>query len=44
MTVRPGVRVATGSEVAAHWETHFPAATHLKLVPEIWKDYQGSLS
>lgn len=44
MTSRPGVWVATGSEIAAHWERHFPAATHLKLEPEIWRDYEGSLS
>lgn len=41
---RPGVWVATGSEIAEHWATHFPAATHLKLEPEIWRDYPGSLS
>ena len=41
---RPDVWVATGSEIAEHWETHFPAATHLKLEPEIWRDYPGSLS
>ena len=39
-----GVWVATGSEIASHWERHFPAATHLKLEPEIWRDYPGSLS
>jgi peptidoglycan-N-acetylglucosamine deacetylase len=44
MTSRPGVWVATGSQIAAHWEQHFPARTHLDLEPEIWKDYEGSLS
>ena len=44
MASRPGVWVATGSEIAAHWEKHFPAQTHLKLEPEIWKDHEGSLS
>lgn len=44
MTSRRDIWVATGSEIAAHWEKSFPAATHLKLEPEIWKDYEGSLS
>ena len=44
MTSRPDVWVATGSEIATHWEASFPAKTHLKLEPEIWKDYEGSLS
>lgn len=44
MASRPGVWAATGSEIAAHWQRHFPAETHLKLAPEIWKDYPGSLS
>lgn len=44
MASRPDVWVATGSEIAAHWEKSFPARTHLKLEPEIWKDYEGSLS
>lgn len=44
LTDRPGVWAATGSEIAAHWQKHFPASTHLKLEPEIWKDYPGSLS
>ena len=43
-TSRPGVWFATGSEIASHWERQFPAATHLKLEPPIWKDYPGSLS
>jgi peptidoglycan/xylan/chitin deacetylase (PgdA/CDA1 family) len=44
LTSRPGIWVAKGSEIASHWEKHFPAETHLKLEPEIWKDYEGSLS
>jgi peptidoglycan/xylan/chitin deacetylase (PgdA/CDA1 family) len=44
ITSRPGVWVATGSQIAAHWERQFPAQTHLKLEPEIWRDYEGSLS
>ncbi|MEZ5815754.1 MAG: polysaccharide deacetylase family protein [Hyphomicrobiaceae bacterium] len=44
MTSRPGIWFATGSEIAAHWQQHFPAATHLKLEPSIWQDYEGSLS
>jgi peptidoglycan-N-acetylglucosamine deacetylase len=41
---RPDIWVATGSEIADHWQHHFPAETHLKLAPSIWKDYEGSLS
>lgn len=41
---RPDVWVATGSEIATHWQRHFPAATHLRLEAPIWKDYEGSLS
>lgn len=44
MTSRHDVWVATGSEIARHWQAQFPAATHLKLEPSIWKDYPGSLS
>lgn len=44
MTQRPGVWIATGSEIAAHWKRHFSQETHLKLAPSIWKDYEGSLS
>jgi len=44
MMDRPGVWMATGSEIAAHWDAHFPASTHLKLEPSIWRDYEGSLS
>lgn len=44
MASRLGVWVATGSQIAAHWEKQFPARTHLKLEPQIWKDYEGSLS
>lgn len=44
MASRPGVWAATGSQIASHWKQHFPARTHLKLEPQIWKDYEGSLS
>ncbi len=44
MTSRPDIWIATGSEIAAHWTANFPAATHLKLEPSIWQDYEGSLS
>ena len=39
----PGLWNATGAEAAAYWSQHFPAATHLKLEPSIWKSYEGSL-
>jgi len=35
---------ATSAECAAHWGKTFPAATHLKLEPSIWRDHPGSLS
>jgi peptidoglycan-N-acetylglucosamine deacetylase len=35
---------ATSTECARHWTATFPAATHLKLEPSIWRDYPGSLS
>ncbi|MDX2158108.1 MAG: polysaccharide deacetylase family protein [Hyphomicrobiaceae bacterium] len=41
---RPGVWTATGSEIAGHWLKRFPADSHLRLEPEIWKSYEGSLS
>ena len=34
----------TGAECARYWSTTYPAATHLRLEPSIWKDYPGSLS
>ena len=40
----PGLWVATGRDVAGHWQRNHPPATHLKLEPSIWKDYPGSLS
>lgn len=40
----PGVWVATGADCARHWSTTFPAETHLRLEPSVWKDYPGSLS
>ena len=44
MTDLPDLWVATGEECALHWATTYPAETHLKLEPSIWKDYPGSLS
>jgi len=40
----PGLWNATGAEVAAWWQQAFPAHTHLRLEPSVWKDYPGSLS
>ena len=40
----PGLWNATSAECARHWAATFPAATHLKLEPSIWRDYPGSLS
>jgi hypothetical protein len=40
----PGLWVATGSEIAAHWAMWHPPATHLRLAPSIWQDHPGSLS
>ena len=40
----PGLWVATGSEIAAHWAAKHPPETHLRLAPSIWRDYPGSLS
>ncbi len=40
----PGLWNATGGEVARHWTTIRPAATHLRLEPSIWRDHAGSLS
>lgn len=44
MAGRPGLWVATGAEIARHWQARHPPATHLKLAPPIWQDYPGSLS
>lgn len=44
LSSRPDVWTATGSQIARHWQASFPAATHLKLEPSIWKDHPGSLS
>jgi hypothetical protein len=44
MTGLPDLWIATGREIAEHWLATYPAATHLKLEPSIWKDYPGSLS
>jgi hypothetical protein len=40
----PGLWNPTGAEVAQYWKQTYPASTHLKLEPSIWKDYPGSLS
>ena len=40
----PGLWIATGSDIAAHWATQHPPETHLRLQDSIWKDYPGSLS
>jgi peptidoglycan/xylan/chitin deacetylase (PgdA/CDA1 family) len=44
MASLPDLWNPTGSECARHWSENYPAATHLKLEPSIWKDYPGSLS
>ena len=40
----PELWYATSEECARHWLATFPATTHLKLEPSIWRDYPGSLS
>lgn len=40
----PELWYATSAKCAQHWLATFPAATHLKLEPSIWRDYPGSLS
>lgn len=44
MVSRGGLWNATGSQIARHWTATFPAQTHLKLEPSIWRDHPGSLS
>ncbi|MSO76307.1 MAG: hypothetical protein EXQ87_05275 [Alphaproteobacteria bacterium] len=44
MRGRPGLWNPTGGECARYWRETYPAATHLKLEPSIWRDYPGSLS
>jgi len=41
---QPNVWTATSRQCASYWLATYPAATHLKLEPSIWKDYPGSLS
>ncbi len=41
---QPGVWNATSRDCARYWLSAYPAATHLKLEPSVWKDYPGSLS
>ena len=40
----PGLWNPTGAECARHWSARFPAETHLRLRPSVWRDYPGSLS
>ena len=40
----PGVWHATGTECARYWAGTYPAETHLRLEPSVWRDYPGSLS
>jgi peptidoglycan/xylan/chitin deacetylase (PgdA/CDA1 family) len=44
MTALPDLWNPTGAECARYWLATYPAATHLKLEPSLWKDYPGSLS
>ena len=44
MTSLPDLWNPTGAECARYWAATYPAATHLKLEPSIWKDYPDSLS
>jgi peptidoglycan/xylan/chitin deacetylase (PgdA/CDA1 family) len=41
---QPNVWNAVSRDCADYWTSKYPAATHLKLEPSIWKDYPGSLS
>jgi len=41
---QPDVWNAASRDCADYWISKYPAATHLKLEPSIWKDYPGSLS
>jgi peptidoglycan/xylan/chitin deacetylase (PgdA/CDA1 family) len=40
----PGLWNPTNGELAEFWRTRYPADTHLRLEPSIWRDYPGSLS
>jgi peptidoglycan/xylan/chitin deacetylase (PgdA/CDA1 family) len=40
----PGVWTPTGAEISTYWTETYPASTHLRLEPSIWRDYPGSLS
>jgi peptidoglycan/xylan/chitin deacetylase (PgdA/CDA1 family) len=44
MTSLPDLWNPTGAECARYWAATYPAATHLKLEPSIWRDHPGSLS
>lgn len=44
LRAHPGLWVATGSEIAAHFAAVHPPETHLRLAPSIWRDHPGSLS
>ena len=41
---QPNVWNAVSRDCVDYWTSKYPAATHLKLEPSIWKDYPGSLS
>ena len=40
----PGVWNPTSAACACWWHATYPASSHLKLEPSIWRDYEGSLS
>lgn len=44
LRAHPGIYNPTGAELARHWASAHPPATHLRLAPSIWRDYPGSLS
>lgn len=44
MTGFSGLWNATGFQCADHWLATYPADSHLRLSPSIWKDHEGSLS
>lgn len=43
VTAMPGIWNATSLELAGYWSQRYPASSHLKLEPSIWKSYEGSL-
>jgi hypothetical protein len=40
----PSLWNPTAAEYARYWLKTYPAGTHLRLEPNIWHDYPGSLS